>query len=648
MVEKYPLSWYEASLPACERKQRGHFSTPPWLVERILDACGYTPERNLSTQRVLDPACGSGNFLIEATRRLLTSMLEQRTAHVSEKIYRQALYRVQSSIWGLDPDPVACCMAQMGMGEVASNVLGESYRPRRSSPLSFHIHQADGLAVPWDGYEGVDLFLANPPYLASKNSDLSGYRSALQRGPTDSYLLFLELALRIVCPGGWLALVLPDPVLARINASRERQRLLAETSVQQIWHLARVFGAQVGAVVLIAQKRSPERNHQIMWLRQRWQEGQQLVPTRTVAQTLLAEQPHAELRYLLGAHPASLPARLHHYLCTVENTPECEQHFVKLAQLVEVHRGEEVGKDHSALLAERSIDDAAEYYPVLRGGSELKPYAFEQSRYWLERQQIAKPLRRYTQPKLLVVKSTPYVQAALDMQQHVVLQTLYLLILRDSSHPLTPRVGTDVSRPSCPPIPGRNTSVPIEGIVEVDELYFLLALLNSRLLREYVYALYTAYKWVQPQIEQHVLSHLPIPCAELIDVDTKREIIARAKLLEQHAHACLSCQQHGQCTTVGADVSRPLDECDHAEGVGTDVSRPQAAESCSGDTKKAVDSAMIITNEDTQRLCYHRQAYHALYEQQERAICALYEGILQHSEHMGQTKQIDKGVVHYG
>lgn len=618
MAVKYALSWYEASLPACERKQRGHFSTPPWLVERILDACGYMPDRDLSRLRVLDPACGSGNFLIEAARRLFVSMLHQRTTDTSEKTYRQTLRRVQCNVWGLDSDPVACCMAQMGLREVATALCGEHYRPSLHSRLYFHIHQADGLAVPWDGYEGIDLFLANPPYLASKNSDLSGYRSALQRGPTDSYLLFLELALQVVRPGGWLALVLPDPVLARINASKERQRLLTETSVQQLWHLARVFGAQVGAVVLIAQKRSPERHHQILWLRQRWQEGQQLASTRTVEQSLLAQQPNAELRYLLGAHPASLPTRLHNYL-HAQNAAEHESGFVKLGQLVEIHRGEELGKEHSALLPERPNADTAKYSAVLRGGNEVKPYAFAQSRYWLAREQIVKPLGRYEQPKLLVVKSTPYVQAALDTQQHVVLQTLYLL---------TPRVGTDVSHPG-PGVGqrGHDEAVPTE---EIDALYFLLALLNSRLLRDYIYTLYTAYKWVQPQIEQHVLLDLPIPRAELIHVDTRSEIIARARLLEQHARACLLCRQRGQCDStvnVGADLSRPL-------------TRPPVV---SEDTKKVVDSAMITTGEDTQRLCYHRQRYHLLYEQQERAICALYEGILRHSEQANKERQSKTG-----
>src|SRR5229473_2140543 len=73
---KDQIAWYETHLPLMERKQRGHFSTPPRLVEYILDACGYTPTADLSRIRVLDPACGSGNFLAGAARRLVTSLLQ--------------------------------------------------------------------------------------------------------------------------------------------------------------------------------------------------------------------------------------------------------------------------------------------------------------------------------------------------------------------------------------------------------------------------------------------------------------------------------------------------------------------------------------------------------------------------------------------
>src|SRR5271165_6951501 len=90
------FDWYEAGLSPGERKRRGHFSTPPVLVDQILDACGYTSHADLSAVRVLDPACGSGNFLVRAARRLCQSGGPDLAAPGA---------LVQQNLWGLDPDP---------------------------------------------------------------------------------------------------------------------------------------------------------------------------------------------------------------------------------------------------------------------------------------------------------------------------------------------------------------------------------------------------------------------------------------------------------------------------------------------------------------------------------------------------------------
>lgn len=496
MLQQEVLTWYEASLPAQERKVRGHFSTPPQLVERILDACGYTADRNLARIRVLDPACGSGNFLAGVASRLLTSTQRSGLSHKAQ------IKAVQRNIWGFDPDPVACFLAEMQLRTVltegskgSKGCVGDTCGAcKRPGSLSFHIHQADGLALPWEQHTNIDLFLANPPYLATKNNDLSGYQSARQRGQADSYLLFLNLALQVVRPGGWIGLVIPDPVLARRNATQERQRLLAETTVHHLWHLSGVFPAYVGAVVIVAQKRSPSSKHQVNWLREAWprlaeppkekaehrheKEPASAYQYRSVAQSLLRSQPGAELRYLLSDAQDSLAARLHAYLCT--ERPGRQGRFRPLDELVLIRRGEELSKESSLLVQRRpeNAEGEQEWLPVLRGGVDLQPYVSPVADCWIARERVVKPLERYRRPKLLVVKSTGRLQTALDLQGHVVLQTLYLL---------------------CP------------YTDDIDDLYFLLALLNSRLLQQYVSLLYTAYKWVQPQIEQRVLAHLPIP-----------------------------------------------------------------------------------------------------------------------------------------
>ncbi|HEY0757251.1 MAG TPA: N-6 DNA methylase [Ktedonobacteraceae bacterium] len=492
--------WYEVALPSRERKQRGHFSTPHALVDQILDACGYTPAADLRQLRVLDPACGSGNFLARAALRLCRALQAQGLKQ--EEIHR----RVYANLWGLDPDPVACCLAEMQVRSALESARGVS---DKTPPL--HIHQVDSLALAWQPC--VDLLVANPPYLATKNTDLSHYRQTKRRGQADSYLLFVELALRAVRPGGWIGLIVPDPVLARANAAAERASLLRECTIQHLWHLAGVFSAEVGAVVIVAHKIPPRPLHQVSWERTRWRTDQRLYETarasQGIEQELLASQPGAELRYLLGGEQGRVSERLRRAL-DAEAAPSTGQarllakaRLLPLNALVDIKRGEEIGRASSLLEPLAALKDGL---PVLRGGVDLRPYTLQDARLGIERSAISKPISRYMQPKLLVVKSTERLQAALDTRGHVVLQTLYLLQLHEQAE-------------------------------DLETAYFLLALLNSRFLSAYVHHLYTAYKLVQPQIEQAVLARLPVAWGSASE---RAEIATRARALAQ------ACSQVGR------------------------------------------------------------------------------------------------------
>lgn len=505
------FGWYEASLSLGERKRRGHFSTPLALVDQILDACGYVSSADLRHLRVLDPACGSGNFLARAARRLSLSGQAQGLNR------EQSGALVQRNIWGLDPDPVACFLAEI---QVCSTVaaVGEP----GSAPCNLHIHQADSLALPWQPC--VDLLIGNPPYLAAKNTDLSRYSRARQRGQADSYLLFLDLALQAVRPGGWIGLVLPDPVLARANAAPERARLLQECSLHHIWHLSGVFAAEVGAAVLIGQKTPPRSQHQISWTRTRWRAEHFLHstgPSQMVDQAILASQPGAELRYLLSCGPGPGIEHLRQELQAQHEDSDTPNRLLPLAHLVDIKRGEELGRENPALCALSEREDGC---PVLRGGVDIHAYSRPEANWGIARTAIRKPLERYLGPKLLVVKSSGCLQAALDTRGHVALQTLYLLRAYEPQEHL-------------------------------DTYYFLLALLNSRLLRDYVARLHTAYKLVQPQIEQAVLARLPIAWS---DPCTRSAIAQRARELER------ACSKTGSVVEWEKHFTSLYEEQEHA------------------------------------------------------------------------------------
>jgi hypothetical protein len=299
-------------------------------------------------------------------------------------------------------------------------------------------------------------------------------------------------------------------MLARGNATDAR-RLLQETfTVKRLLHLEGVFRADVGTLVLIARRAAQPQHYTIPWNRQDWKHAR---PGKdglsgTLSVDVWKRQPRAELRYLLGPEEAALFERL------ARETPSAP-----LGDVVSISRGEEIARGAvlSAAAAERAAAEDAALLPVLRGGLDVRPFRCRFAGAYLRREQVVKPLERYQAPKLLVVKSTSLLTAALDEQGYVAVQTLYLLQPKTSQ---------------C-------------------SLASLLALLNSRLLRGYLWLHYTAYKLMLPQIEQEALARVPIPLAEAAQ---QAELAA----LADHLHQCyqerdaLAAKTGGACANEAA------------------------------------------------------------------------------------------------
>ncbi|MGC9444879.1 MAG: restriction endonuclease subunit M, partial [Candidatus Methanospirareceae archaeon] len=92
------------------RKALGEFYTPQEVVEYILDAVGYEG-RGVIGKRLLDPACGSGTFLVEALRRYLKASEQIADEKGWSKILEELCNEYH--IVGFDIHPFATFMAQM-------------------------------------------------------------------------------------------------------------------------------------------------------------------------------------------------------------------------------------------------------------------------------------------------------------------------------------------------------------------------------------------------------------------------------------------------------------------------------------------------------------------------------------------------------
>ena len=98
------------------RKALGEFYTPPAVVEFMLDELEYTGQGNL---RLLDPATGSGTFIISALRRYLKANASRPPADVLRGITEDYL------LVAFDVNPFAIMMAQINFAALLVPLYGK-------------------------------------------------------------------------------------------------------------------------------------------------------------------------------------------------------------------------------------------------------------------------------------------------------------------------------------------------------------------------------------------------------------------------------------------------------------------------------------------------------------------------------------------
>lgn len=234
---------YEAAKRAAERhgaakKTSGTWFTPDEVVAHVLDDAGFRRTRAKGAAgraaAVVDPACGTGHFLVAAGRRMHGA--------TGTEIVR--------ALHGMDLDPMAVAIARVRLRAAFG---GAAAAWRRS------IRCGDSLAAgAWD--RAFDLVVGNPPFLgqlsarssrgAAENAALRERFGGVVQRYADTASAFLLLGCELA-PAGSVALVLPVAVLSagdslpvRIECARRRPlrtvRFLRDTA----------FGAAVRTCVV--------------------------------------------------------------------------------------------------------------------------------------------------------------------------------------------------------------------------------------------------------------------------------------------------------------------------------------------------------------------------------------------------------------
>ncbi|OCH25683.1 hypothetical protein A6E12_01700 [Aliivibrio fischeri] len=130
-------AFYQALVPDVLRKSLGEFYTPDWLVEETIKQSN--PENNSwLEQKVLDPTCGSGSFLLQIIK------LKRDEAEVAGLTAEQTLDLIIATVWGFDLNPLAVQAARVNFLIAISDLVKEC----RGNDIELPILLADSVYSP--------------------------------------------------------------------------------------------------------------------------------------------------------------------------------------------------------------------------------------------------------------------------------------------------------------------------------------------------------------------------------------------------------------------------------------------------------------------------------------------------------------------
>ena len=280
------------------RKEQGIYYTPTYIVDYIVkNTVGEYIKTHTSEEirnvKILDPACGSGSFLIRAYKELenywakqegiATSRLDVEGEH---QFYSRKVEIVKNNIFGVDLDPKAVEIAQLNI------LLQIAERKRRLPLLQDNIKVGNSLiddlnvsdrAFKWEEEfpeimknGGFDIIIGNPPYVKEytnrnifepvKSTKLVKY----YQGKMDIWYIFSCLSIDLLKSNGLHSFIAQNNWITSYGASKLRNKILTETRLVSFLDFEdyKVFqSADIQTMIYVIEKVPPPEEYFVNYLR---------------------------------------------------------------------------------------------------------------------------------------------------------------------------------------------------------------------------------------------------------------------------------------------------------------------------------------------------------------------------------------------
>ena len=249
---------------------KGVVYTPPMLVDFLLDQCLPLRAETLSW-KIVDPACGSGEFLVGAFKRLIHCWRMannwQRPTHVDLQNI------LKNSIYGFDKEPEAVLITAFSLcvalcEELDPLVIWNKLKFDNLQKRNLLAKDFFEVIESRQFHEHFDLIIGNPPFEselttpAAVRVEKDNATNRQKLPDTQLALLFLEQSFKLAKKDATVCLIQPaGPLLYNGQAAKFRSYLFNSFAINQVFDFTALegvlFKAKVAAAAIVGRNASP-------------------------------------------------------------------------------------------------------------------------------------------------------------------------------------------------------------------------------------------------------------------------------------------------------------------------------------------------------------------------------------------------------
>ena len=510
-------------------EKKGVVYTPKTIIEHMskdllqyyittlniqLNGDGKLPKEYLHALSILDPACGSGPFLVKFFEKLCELYPECSNIEVKD-IPKSIL----TNFYGIDIDKHAVFFTRINLWVVSIKFFMKNqikFSFEEFSTMLFPlleeniVHGDSLLYVPVNGnlweknnidleekienivhcedagqflpnflsrnfpklagtnFQGFSIILGNPPYISSKDLPFE-YKELLRALYTtavhqfDIYSIFIELSIGILSPEGFFAFIIPESYLGRSSFAESRWMLLNCTRILKIENIQNAFREKSVSNIILFFKNGEIPDNAFDYVHY---EDKEDFTFQTGSVISIPQKYCYKIKnFKILCHPPEIR----------EVIQKIHNDTIPLLSYIKIHRGEEIGKKSSLIIEKPSLDSHR-----IISGENIKNFCIEFRGTFILSKDVMKLNAFYFQPKIIVRQLGNRIQAAFDKKgEYVTLQTVYNII------PASKSISNE----------------------------FLLGLLNSDLIQFYYEVIFRE-KQIFPRILLENILHIPLVVPE--------------------------------------------------------------------------------------------------------------------------------------